>query len=122
MPNSAEHPRTRAFPLAAPRNLHPQGLHLLHQTGLWKDVSATLHRTVFLDIERHCCFERVVGRKIANGRSRESSEAHFDRVDGPVWDQLQEEKRLANLTLAVRPTTDRHLFISNIVTRDSSQA
>eukprot|EP00903_Cladosiphon_okamuranus_P017146 g15791.t1 len=31
-----------------------EGLHLLHQEGLWKDVFAALHRTVFLDIERLC--------------------------------------------------------------------
>lgn len=99
------------------RNLTPTGLHLLHQEGLWKDVFAALHRTVFLDIERLCCFERVVGRKIANGRSRESSEAHFDRVDGPIWDQLQEEKSLANLVLAVRPTQDRHINVSDVVMR-----
>ncbi|CAN0515506.1 unnamed protein product, partial [Scytosiphon promiscuus] len=59
--------------------------------------------TVFLDIERSCCFQRVVGRKVANGRSRESSEAHFSRVDGPTFDQLQEERRRASLVLTVRP-------------------
>lgn len=58
-----------------------------------------------------------MGRKVANGRSRESSEAHFDRVDGPIWDQLQEEKSLANLVLVVRPTRDRHLKVSDIVSR-----
>lgn len=54
---------------------------------------------------------------MANGRSRESSEAHFSRVDGPTFDQLQEERRHAHLVLALRPTMDRPLRISNIETR-----
>ncbi|CAM9752644.1 unnamed protein product, partial [Hapterophycus canaliculatus] len=78
-----------------------EGLHLLHHDGLWKAISAALHRTIFLDIPRSTCFDRVVGRKVANGRSRESSEAHFERVDGPLWDQLQEEKTRANLVLTL---------------------
>ncbi|CAM9094230.1 unnamed protein product [Ectocarpus fasciculatus] len=94
-----------------------EGLHLLHQEGLWKEISAALHRTIFLDIPRSVCFDRVVGRKVANGRSRDSSESHFDRVDGPVWDQLQEEKKRADLVLVVQPIRDRQLCISNIVAK-----
>lgn len=93
------------------------GLHLLHREGQWKDISAALHRTVFLEIERSCCFARVVGRKVANGRSRASSEEHFSRVDGPVFDQLQEEKQQATLVLSVRPTADRPLRILSVDAR-----
>lgn len=56
----------------------------------------------------------MVGRKVANGRSRESSEAHFDRVDGPTFDQLQEEKNNANLILALRPTLERPLNVVDV--------
>lgn len=80
-----------------------EGLHLLHRKGKWKNISEAFNRTVFLDIERSCCFERVVARKVSNGRSRESSEAHFERVDGPTFDQLQEEKHHANLVLSMHP-------------------
>lgn len=103
-------------------NLPPsQGLHLLHAKGQWKDISAALHRTVFLDIERSCCFQRVVDRKVANGRSRESSEAHFSRVDGPTFDQLQEERCRASLVLTLRPTEDRPLHIVDIEARIGPQ-
>ncbi|CAM9739592.1 unnamed protein product, partial [Scytosiphon promiscuus] len=78
-----------------------EGLHLLHHEGCWEAISMALHRTIFLDISRSKCFDRVVGRKVANGRSRESSEAHFEWVDGPIWDQLQEEKARANLILTL---------------------
>ncbi|CAM9767215.1 unnamed protein product [Ascophyllum nodosum] len=98
-----------------------EGLHLLHNNGLWKDVSEVFFRTVFLDIERSCCFERVVGRKVANGRSRESSEAHFDRVDGPTFEQLQHERARANLTLVLRPTPERPLHVVNVKVRSSNE-
>lgn len=91
-----------------------EGLHLLHNEGKWKDISEALHRTVFLDIERSCCFERVVGRKVANGRARESSEAHFARVDGPTFDRLQEDKGNATLILTMRPTMARPLHIFKV--------
>lgn len=94
-----------------------EGLHLLHGEERWQDISNVFHRTVFLDIERSCCFERVVGRKVANGRSRESSEAHFSRVDGPTFDQLQEDKKRAHVVLALRPTKDKALRISNVEAR-----
>lgn len=94
-----------------------EGLHLLHNKGKWKDISDTFHRTVFLDIERSCCFERVVGRKVANGRSRESSEAHFSRVDGPTFDQLQNEKKRADVVLTVRPTGQQALRILHVEAR-----
>lgn len=80
-----------------------EGLHLLHRKGKWKDIAEAFNRTMFLDIERSCCFERVVARKVSNGRSRESSEVHFARVDGPTFDQLQEEKHHANLVLTMHP-------------------
>lgn len=94
-----------------------EGLHLLHVEDQWKKISNMFHRTVFLDIERSCCFERVVGRKVANGRSRESSEAHFWRVDGPIFDQLQEEKKRAHVVLTVRPNGHQALLISNVEAR-----
>lgn len=94
-----------------------EGLHLLHHDGLWKDISNTFHRTVFLDIERSRCFDRVVGRKVSNGRSQECSEAHFLRVDGPIFDQLQEEKKRAHVVLTVRPIEGQALRIVDIDAR-----
>lgn len=91
-----------------------EGLHLLHTGDKWPDVSSKFHRTVFLDMERGHCFERVVGRKVSNGRSRQSSEAHFARVDGPTFDQLQEEKKLADVILKLCPRTDRALHVANV--------
>lgn len=94
-----------------------EGLHLLHVEGQWKKISNTFHRTVFLDIERSCCFERVVSRKVANGRSRESSEAHFSRVDGPIFDQLQKEKNRAHVVLTLRPDERQALRILDVEAR-----
>lgn len=94
-----------------------EGLHLLHNEGQWKDISTMFHRTVFLDIERSRCFDRVVGRKVGNGRSQECSEAHFLRVDGPIFDQLQKEKKRANVVLTVRPIEGEALRIVNIDAR-----
>ncbi|CAM9818947.1 unnamed protein product, partial [Phaeothamnion confervicola] len=69
-----------------------EGLHLLHRDdcgGAWTDVGACLDRIVFLNIPRDLCFERVVARKVSQGRDRADCERHFDRVDGPIYDRLQ---------------------------------
>lgn len=58
-----------------------------------------------------------MGRKVLNGRSRESSEAHFSRVDGPTFDQLQKEKSRADLVLTLRPTEDRPLRVIGVEAR-----
>ncbi|CAM9240739.1 unnamed protein product, partial [Choristocarpus tenellus] len=94
-----------------------EGLHLLHREGKWVKVPDAFHRTIFLDVSRALCLDRVVTRKVSNGRSRESSLEHFHRLDGPVYDRLQKEKYYSDIILTLSPTDGNNLSLPCIEAR-----
>jgi len=54
----------------------------------WAPLQAeALDAAVFLDVPKALCRERVVGRKVRNGRAPQDAEAHFHRVDEPIFDR-----------------------------------
>jgi pantothenate kinase len=65
-----------------------EGLHLLCEEPEWLPVGALLTRVLCLDVPKSVCFAATVSRKVAAGRERSDAEAHYSRVDSPIYDAL----------------------------------
>jgi pantothenate kinase len=65
-----------------------EGLHLLCEEPKWLPVGALLTRVLCLDVPKKVCFAATVSRKVAAGRERSDAEAHYSRVDDPIYDAL----------------------------------
>lgn len=70
-----------------------------HLQRLWCLVHSAMDAVVFLDVPKNVCRERMVARKVRGGRSQASSNAHFDVVDGPVFDAISLQWRAADAVL-----------------------
>ena len=95
---------------AAARDVHrilqelgEEGLHLLRLEPSWKDARDCLDLCVLLELPFETCRRRLVPRKIAGGRQLADAHAHFERVDLPTLEELQDPalRERADLLLAL---------------------
>lgn len=75
-------PRPDAILLAAPIVLVEGNWLLLDEPG-WRDLANFADDTMFLKVDEGVLRERLIGRKVRGGLSREQAEAWYDAVDGP---------------------------------------
>jgi len=79
-----------------------EGLHLLRPEQDWDDARACLDFCTLLDLPLETCHHRVATRKIAGGRLPADVDAHFERVDRPTLEQLQDPAVRARANLVIR--------------------
>lgn len=91
-----------------------EGLHLLAEEPPWDTVGSCLDRTVAMVVPLEWCKGAVIARKVAGGRDVECATAHFDRVDGPIFDEIKTVAHKAHVTLTLAPQHDSHLSVLSI--------
>ncbi len=79
-----------------------EGLHLVRPELGWNEVKEGLDFCVLLDLSLAACRRRVVARKIAGGRSPDDALAHFERVDRPTIEEMQDPVRRNRADLVIR--------------------
>ena len=67
-----------------------EGLHLVRPEPGWNEVRAGLDFCLLLELPLATCRRRVVFRKVAGGRTPDDALAHFERVDRPTIEELQD--------------------------------
>ncbi len=79
-----------------------EGLHLLRPEPSWEEARVCLDCCMLLDMPLETCRRRVVTRKIAGGRPPAEVYAHFERVDRPTLEELQDPAPRARADLVIQ--------------------
>ncbi|MHB8969801.1 MAG: PfkB family carbohydrate kinase [Pirellulaceae bacterium] len=79
-----------------------EGLHLLRPEQSWKEARACLDFCMLLELPLETCRRRLVTRKIAGGRLPADVHAHFERVDRPTLEELQDPALRARAGLVIQ--------------------
>lgn len=79
-----------------------EGLHLVRSEPGWNEVKEGLDFCVLLEMPLAVCRRRVVARKVAGGRSPDDALAHFERVDRPTIEEMQDSVRRNRADLVIR--------------------
>ena len=79
-----------------------EGLHLLRPEQGWTEARACLDFCMLLELPLETCRRRLVTRKIAGGRLPADVHAHFERVDRPTLEELQDPALRARADLVIQ--------------------
>ena len=79
-----------------------EGLHLLRPEPGWEAARACLDCCMLLEMPLETCRRRLGTRKIAGGRSPDDVHAHFERVDRPTLEELQDPALRARADLVIQ--------------------
>jgi fructose-1-phosphate kinase PfkB-like protein/pantothenate kinase len=79
-----------------------EGLHLLRPEPAWQEARACLDFCMLLELPLEACRRRLVTRKIAGGRPPSDVYAHFERVDRPTLEELQDPALRAQADLVIQ--------------------
>ncbi len=101
--------RRRHDPVPQSISVNPQhriviveGLHLLRVEHGWQEARDCFDFCMLLELPLETCRRRVAVRKIAGGRHPADVDAHFDRVDRPTLEELQDPALRSRADLVIQ--------------------